>query len=202
MKKQVMTILILSSLTGYGYAAQNTGSQSGSATNNNTTSDSGAMGSPTTSGTSRTPSSTGSSSDYRSSTPSMGSPTASGTDQTPRAEDTSPSDYRSRTPSTGSPTAAGTGETPTTTGSGSDRSMSAGRTGTSSDTDLAASARRALQEDTALSQEARSVRVDVRNGRATLQGTVSSPEERQQIRSKVMATEGIRSVDDKLTVKE
>ncbi|KYG68524.1 hypothetical protein AZI87_04580 [Bdellovibrio bacteriovorus] len=71
-----------------------------------------------------------------------------------------------------------------------------------SDSEIQAMARRSLQSDTSLSSEARNVNIRVQNGRATLQGQAASPEEKESIRQKVMAVEGINSVNNKVLIKE
>lgn len=71
-----------------------------------------------------------------------------------------------------------------------------------SDSDLTAKARRTLERDDDLSFEARNVNVRVRNGRAILQGAVRSPDDFSELKRKMMAVEGIRAVDNKLTISE
>lgn len=71
-----------------------------------------------------------------------------------------------------------------------------------SDMDLSAEARRSLESDPELSPKAQHVNVRVRNGRATVQGAVANENEKDIIRQKVLAIEGIHSVNDKLKVSE
>lgn len=71
-----------------------------------------------------------------------------------------------------------------------------------SDRDLQAMARRSLDRDTGFSDEARNVNIRVRDGRASIQGFVQSPEESDALKRKVMAIDGVHRVDDKTSVRE
>ncbi len=63
-------------------------------------------------------------------------------------------------------------------------------------------ARRSLERDSSLSYEARNVNIKVKNGRATLQGNVLSPDESQTLKRKVLAIDGVNAVEDKTSVQE
>ncbi len=71
-----------------------------------------------------------------------------------------------------------------------------------SDSDLASMARRSLERDTTLSHEARNVNIKIRDGRAVLQGAISSPEEGDILKKKVMAVEGVRDVQNNISIQE
>ena len=71
-----------------------------------------------------------------------------------------------------------------------------------SDSDLQSMASRSLRSDSDLSYEARNVNVRVQNGRASIQGFVSTPEEKEILQKKVLAIEGVHSVKDDTSVKE
>lgn len=70
------------------------------------------------------------------------------------------------------------------------------------DFDLSRSARRSLERDNDLSVQAKNINIKVKNGRATLSGTVLNENEIKVIKQKVMAIEGIHSVNVKLKMKE
>lgn len=69
-----------------------------------------------------------------------------------------------------------------------------------SDMDLSAQARHSLESDSELSPQAQNVNIRVKNGHATVQGMVVNENEKDLIRQKVLAIEGIHSVSDKLKV--
>ncbi|NUN05434.1 MAG: BON domain-containing protein [Bdellovibrio sp.] len=71
-----------------------------------------------------------------------------------------------------------------------------------SDSDLQSMASRSLSNDDQLSHEARNVNVRVKNGQASLQGFVNTPEEQEILQKKVLAIEGVHSVKDNTSVRE
>lgn len=71
-----------------------------------------------------------------------------------------------------------------------------------SDSDLQAMARRSLERDEAFSVEARNVNIKVRNGRASLQGFIDSPTEKDALNQKVLDIEGVRSVNNNIMIRE
>lgn len=70
------------------------------------------------------------------------------------------------------------------------------------DFDLSRAARRSLERDTNLSTQAKNINIKVKNGQATLSGAVMNANEISVIRKKVMAVEGIHSVNSKLKIQE
>lgn len=91
---------------------------------------------------------------------------------------------------------------PTTSTAQTTSVRSSSTAGMPSDSDLSAMARRSLEQDSSFSSEARNVHIKVKNGRASLHGSVNSLEEKAAIRNKVMAVEGVKSVDDQLQIRE
>lgn len=80
--------------------------------------------------------------------------------------------------------------------------LMAGTAFAKTDSDLSAMARKSLEQDSTLSPEAKNVHIKVEDGRASLRGSVNSPQEKADIRAKVMAVDGIKSVDDKVQIRE
>ncbi|MGZ3774345.1 MAG: BON domain-containing protein [Pseudobdellovibrionaceae bacterium] len=70
------------------------------------------------------------------------------------------------------------------------------------DKSLEKRALKSLQEDPDLSNEAKHINIRVRNGQATLSGAVLNQDEISMINKKVMAIQGIHSVNSKLKVQE
>lgn len=71
-----------------------------------------------------------------------------------------------------------------------------------SDGDLQSKVSRSLASDVELSYEARNVNVRVQNGRASLQGFVGTPQEKEILQKKVLAIEGVHSVKDDTSIRE
>lgn len=72
----------------------------------------------------------------------------------------------------------------------------------SSDRRLSNEARRSLQNDKELSTQAKNINIKVKNGQAFLSGQVLNENEINVIREKVLAINGIHSVNNKLKVQE
>lgn len=99
------------------------------------------------------------------------------------------------------------GSTPVYDSEGPSGSLSGARESTYSamrphDADLSRAARRSLERDADLSPQAKNINIKVKNGQATLSGSVLSENEIGIIRKKVMGVEGIQSVNSKLKIQE
>ncbi len=71
-----------------------------------------------------------------------------------------------------------------------------------SDTDITAEIRRSVVADSALSFNAKNVKIITKDGKVTLRGPVKSDTEKSSIESKAKAAAGVSSVDNQLEVKK
>jgi len=72
---------------------------------------------------------------------------------------------------------------------------------TEADRAITQAVRKALMDDSALSTNAKNIKVVTQNGKVTLRGVVETAEEKKNIAAKVGALPGVVSCDDQLEVK-
>ena|SRR5262245_25284835 len=72
---------------------------------------------------------------------------------------------------------------------------------TDADVTLTLKIRKVLEDDSSLSIDARNAKVAAKNGAVTLTGSVNDMAEKNAVESDVMKVAGVKSVDNKLSVK-
>jgi osmotically-inducible protein OsmY len=82
-----------------------------------------------------------------------------------------------------------------------DPSKSAPPQSASSDRDIMQKIRKALTDDTSLSNDVKNVKVSAQNGKVTLKGTVPSEEDKKNVEQKATEVAGPGNVTNELTVK-